>query len=59
MSEQDVFDWSKERLAGYKRPRSVSFFTDADMPRTATGKNQHRELREKLHKAGLGDSKDG
>ena len=58
ITEQEVFDWSKDRLAGYKRPRSVSFLTDAEMPRTATGKNQHRELREKLHKAGLGDKQD-
>ena len=32
-------------LAGYKRPRAISFLPDAEMPRTATGKNQHRELR--------------
>ena len=33
------------RIAGYKRPRSVSFIGDDEMPRTATGKIQHRLLR--------------
>ena len=35
----------RERLAGYKRPRSYSFMNDEDMPRTATGKLLHRKLR--------------
>ncbi len=35
----------RERLAGYKRPRSYSFVNDEDMPRTATGKVVHRKLR--------------
>jgi acyl-CoA synthetase (AMP-forming)/AMP-acid ligase II len=33
-------------MAGYKRPRSWSFIGEQDMPRTATGKIQHRRLRE-------------
>ena len=37
-----------DRLAGYKRTRSVLFIADAAMPRTATGKILHRKLREKL-----------
>jgi acyl-CoA synthetase (AMP-forming)/AMP-acid ligase II len=35
-------------MAGYKRPRSIVFIADADMPRTATGKILHRTLRERL-----------
>ncbi|MEW5888581.1 MAG: AMP-binding protein [Pseudomonadota bacterium] len=47
-SEAEILDWCKERMAGYKRPRSVVFISDADMPRTATGKILHRALRERL-----------
>ena len=46
--EADILEWCKERMAGYKRPRSIVFMADADMPRTATGKILHRTLREKL-----------
>jgi acyl-CoA synthetase (AMP-forming)/AMP-acid ligase II len=49
LSEAELIDWTREKLAGYKRPRSVSFFAEADMPRTATGKILHRELRAKLN----------
>jgi len=41
----EIIDWCKDRIAGYKRPRSVSFIQEDDMPRTATGKIQHRVLR--------------
>jgi len=37
--------WCKERMAGYKRPRSFSFLRDEEMPRTATGKTLHRNLK--------------
>ena len=50
--EAELLDWCKERMAGYKRPRSIMFMNDADMPRTATGKILHRTLREKLSAAG-------
>jgi fatty-acyl-CoA synthase len=46
--EKEVLDWCRDKMAGYKRPRSVSFMAEADMPRTATGKIQHRLLRERL-----------
>lgn len=45
--EQEMLDWCNGRIAGYKRPRSVSFIAEADMPRTATGKILHRVLRER------------
>jgi acyl-CoA synthetase (AMP-forming)/AMP-acid ligase II len=41
----EILDWCKDRIAGYKRPRSVSFIREDDMPRTATGKVLHRVLR--------------
>jgi acyl-CoA synthetase (AMP-forming)/AMP-acid ligase II len=49
-TEQDVLDWCRDKMAGYKRPRGVSFIAEAEMPRTATGKIQHRILRDKLTK---------
>jgi acyl-CoA synthetase (AMP-forming)/AMP-acid ligase II len=45
--EQEIVDWCRERIAGYKRPRSISFVAEAEMPRTATGKILHRVLRER------------
>ncbi len=44
-SELEIIEWCRSRIAGYKRPRSVSFIGDEEMPRTATGKIQHRLLR--------------
>lgn len=40
--------WCRERIAGFKRPRAYRFITEAEMPRTATGKIQHRRLRDQL-----------
>ena len=45
-SESELIQWCRDRLAGYKRPRSVTFIADADMPRTATGKILHGVLRD-------------
>ena len=45
LSEAEVLEWCKSRIAGYKRPRSVAFIREDDMPRTATGKVQHRVLK--------------
>lgn len=38
--------WSRERLAGYKRPREFIFLSAEEMPRTATGKILHRTLKD-------------
>ncbi len=43
LTEKEILDYCKERLAGYKRPRSVDFVTD--FPRTATDKILKRILR--------------
>lgn len=48
LTEDALLDWCRSRMAGYKRPQSVRFMADADLPRTATGKIQHRLLRERL-----------
>jgi fatty-acyl-CoA synthase len=47
-TEAEILEWCKDRIAGYKRPRGVSFIAGAEMPRTATGKIQHRALRERV-----------
>ena len=44
-SESDILEWCKDRIAGYKRPKSISFIAEHEMPRTATGKVLHRVLR--------------
>jgi acyl-CoA synthetase (AMP-forming)/AMP-acid ligase II len=44
---EEIMEWCKDRIAGYKRPRSISFIAEEDMPRTATGKILHRDLRTK------------
>jgi len=48
VSAAEVLEWCRDKMAGYKRPRSISFMTEAEMPRTATGKILHRVLRERL-----------
>ncbi len=50
-TEGELIDWCRPRLAGFKRPRSVSFVAAEDLPRTATGKVLHRVLRETLSAA--------
>lgn len=45
VSESEILDWCKNRIAGYKRPKSISFIAEDEMPRTATGKLLHRVLR--------------
>jgi len=44
-TDVEILEWCKTRIAGYKRPRSVSFIREHEMPRTATGKILHRALR--------------
>jgi acyl-CoA synthetase (AMP-forming)/AMP-acid ligase II len=48
IEEQELLAWCRDRMAGYKRPRSVLFIRDDEMPRTATGKIQHRLLRDRV-----------
>jgi fatty-acyl-CoA synthase len=47
-TQDDLLAWCRERMAGYKRPRSIRFLAESEMPRTATGKIQHRKLRERI-----------
>jgi acyl-CoA synthetase (AMP-forming)/AMP-acid ligase II len=47
VTEEEIVAWCAGRIADYKRPRSVEFIRDEDMPRTATGKILHRVLRDR------------
>ncbi len=47
---REIIDSTRGRIAGYKRPKSIDFIKDNEMPRTATGKIIHRMLREKYGK---------
>ncbi|WP_428640879.1 class I adenylate-forming enzyme family protein [Roseibium sp.] len=38
--------WTRNQLAGYKRPRKVVFLAQDEMPRNTTGKILHRVLRD-------------
>jgi len=51
VSEGEIVEWCMSRMAAYKRPRSVVFVNDDDIPRTSTGKILHRVLRERFGKA--------
>jgi HIP---CoA ligase len=42
-SQEQVIDWCRERLAGFKVPRSITFVES--LPRNASGKVLRRELR--------------
>jgi acyl-CoA synthetase (AMP-forming)/AMP-acid ligase II len=45
-NEDELKQWCKSRLAGYKQPRHYVYKCSDDLPRTATGKVMHRRLRE-------------
>ncbi len=47
-SAEELIDWCRERLAGYKRPRAIVFLGPEEMPRNTTGKILHRVLRDML-----------
>jgi len=44
--KEELMSYCKGKIAGYKRPKSVDFIKEEEMPRTATGKILHRILRE-------------
>ncbi|MBD1547762.1 class I adenylate-forming enzyme family protein [Roseibium aggregatum] len=48
LTAEELIAWSRDRLAGYKRPRAVIFLTPDEMPRNQTGKILHRVLRDML-----------
>ena len=48
ITERDIIEWSKEKLAGYKYPRQIEFINI--LPRTTVGKIFRRKLRERALK---------
>jgi acyl-CoA synthetase (AMP-forming)/AMP-acid ligase II len=48
LTSDTLIAWSKDRLAGYKRPREILFLKPDEMPRNATGKILHRVLRDMM-----------
>ncbi|MBI4965447.1 MAG: AMP-binding protein [Desulfomonile tiedjei] len=42
---QSIIDFARGKIAGYKRPKSIDFIVEEEMPRTATGKILHRVLK--------------
>jgi acyl-CoA synthetase (AMP-forming)/AMP-acid ligase II len=48
LSEKDIIEICKRKMAGYKCPKQVVFIGENEMPRTGTGKILHRILREKF-----------
>lgn len=48
ITEAEIQSFCKERLAGFKRPKQITFIEADEMPRTATGKILHRILRENM-----------
>jgi len=47
VTSEEIAEWCRGKMAGYKKPKRVIFIDYSEMPRTATGKILHRELREK------------
>jgi len=47
-NEEEIVEWCRENMAGFKKPKSVDFISSSEMPRTATGKILHRKLRERF-----------
>ncbi len=47
---EEIMTFCKGKMAGYKKPKGVTFITNDEMPRTATGKIRHRTLRDELMK---------
>jgi acyl-CoA synthetase (AMP-forming)/AMP-acid ligase II len=46
-AKADIIAFCRDKMAGYKRPQAVHFISQAEMPRTGSGKILHRALRER------------
>jgi acyl-CoA synthetase (AMP-forming)/AMP-acid ligase II len=47
LNPEAVINFCGKHVAGFKKPKTVDFITNEEMPRTASGKILHRELRKK------------
>jgi len=50
VTEKELIEHCKGKIAGYKIPKSIDFIKDEEMPMTPTGKILHRILRERYGK---------
>jgi len=48
VGEKELIDFCRDKMASYKKPKSVIFIAPEEMPRTASGKILHRALRERF-----------
>lgn len=48
ITELDLIEFCKARMASYKKPKKVIFITADDMPITASGKISHKKLSEQV-----------
>ena len=48
VTAEDLIDWTRDKLASFKRPRNIIFLSPEEMPRNTTGKILHRVLRDML-----------
>ncbi|WP_218588621.1 AMP-binding enzyme [Marivita hallyeonensis] len=48
LTAETLVEWTRGHLAGFKRPREVTFLASDEMPRNTTGKILHRVLRDLL-----------
>jgi len=49
-TEEEIIEFCRGKMAGYKRPKTVDFISRDEMPRTAAGKILHRILRDRFKK---------
>ncbi|MCB2185660.1 MAG: AMP-binding protein [Deltaproteobacteria bacterium] len=45
---KEITEFTKSKIAGFKRPKDILFIAEEEMPRTGTGKILHRKLRERF-----------
>ena len=48
VTAEDLIDWTRDKLARFKRLRNIIFLSPEEMPRNTTGKILHRVLRDML-----------
>lgn len=49
-AEEEIIEFCRDKMSNYKKPKSVIFISNDEMPRTITGKILHRVLRERFGK---------
>jgi len=45
---KDIMGFTKGKIAGFKRPKTVDFIKEEEMPRTGSGKILHRDAEGKI-----------